>query len=264
MASPLAVLMRMRSPSNMTSTGDPYLDKRRQQIIGGDDELAPSELDQHLAQTQLSSQGAGGFSRDMIRDSGINALKKKLGLMQLQSEADTADEHVRGQYGVKQAEIGAREAASRQAANQEAIAARQEASQAAMMERLQQSLTQRDTAREDQQQFKVENPTGASRTTVPAQLYDAVNKARGGYESMANNPVSRFLFGNGRTSAYETALTNVLDRKGTLSEVQEVLPVLQQAPGASVDEKIANSGVPGLQSLDPYERQYLQLKLQGR
>jgi len=250
------ILTRLRSLSNVTPTGDAFVDKRRLQIQTGEDELAPSELEQRQTQMQMG----GEVSREMIRDHGIQALKQKLGMIAAESQAKLQPEIIKGEYGVRQAREAATAAEARRGANEQAAEARQERSLNSALQRAQLSQGGQDTRQEDRQAFELENPN-ATATAVPAQLYTEVSKARQGYESMANNPVSRFLFGSGRNAAYETSLTNVLDRKGTLAEVQEVIPVLQRVQGATIDEKIANSGLPGLQSLDPYERQYLQLKL---
>lgn len=94
----LQTLLRLQSPSNMRPA-DPYVAKRQAQIIGGEDALAPSELDQMKTQLQLGDQGLG-VSRDMIRDSGISTLRQKLGLAKAEEDAKTADAlAVAGQQG---------------------------------------------------------------------------------------------------------------------------------------------------------------------
>ena len=130
-----------------------------------------------------------------------------------------------------------------------------------MMERLQFSQGQQNTRQEDAQTFKQENPTGvASATAVPAQLYKNITDAQNTYGGVMSK-LGRMVGMNGGYTQLQSALTAALDRKGTLQEVDEVAGRLAGVAGNTVDEKIANSGIASLQQLDPYERQYLQLKM---
>lgn len=105
----LQTLLKMKSPSNFSPEGaDPYVLKRQAQIAGGDDALAPSELEQMQTQAGLGDRGLG-VSRDMIRDSGINSLKQKLGIMNATEEAKgraaIAPEIVKGQFGLQERQL---------------------------------------------------------------------------------------------------------------------------------------------------------------
>jgi hypothetical protein len=257
----LEVLQRLRSISNMTPTGNAYLDKRRGQIATGEDELAPSDLEQLQTQLALDKEGVS-VSRDQVRDAGIQQLKQRLGLMgrqhQMDMEKETAPEIIRGEYGVRSAEAAARAAADRLKFSADATAGRQEDNQRAIMERLDKTQGGLNTRQEDNQQFKVEHPNAGATTMVPAQLYDAVNKARA---AMPGNPLTKLLNGKSANAALEGALANVLDRKGTIKFMPDVLSRLQGVQGGSIDERIQATGDPAMQNLDPYERQYLALKL---
>jgi len=114
MATPnaLATLLKLQSPSNMNSTGDPYVDRRRSDIVSGMDEYAPSELDQRMVQSQLGDQGMG-VSRDMIRESGIQqgvqgarAQQEKLRQLLLPAQ-------IKGEYDVRAAQEASKAQADR-------------------------------------------------------------------------------------------------------------------------------------------------------
>lgn len=105
----LQTLLKMKSPSNFSVEGaDPYMLKRQAQIASGDDALAPSELEQMQTQAGLGNAGLG-VSRDMVRDSGINSLKQKLGIMNATEEAKgraaIAPEIVKGQFGLQERQL---------------------------------------------------------------------------------------------------------------------------------------------------------------
>jgi hypothetical protein len=260
MAGELAVLQKLRSVSNMNPTGDNYFDKRKQQIVGGEDALAPAPLEQLQTQLELGDQGIG-VSRDQISDSGISLLRRKLGLQAIQHqqemEKETQPEIIKGEYGVRAQEAGAKALADRLKFNSDATSARQEDNQAAIMARLDKTIGAQGARQEDAQQYKTDHTPAPA---VNPALYSAVQKAQTGYGGMLSK-ITRGLGGDGGRQALTAALTAVLDKKGTLPHMGGVADVLKQAPGATIDERIVNAGIPGLQQLDPYERQYLALTL---
>jgi hypothetical protein len=152
----LQSMMGLQSPSNMTAS-DPYVAKRRAQIVSGDEDYAPSEMDQLSAQLNLGDQGVG-VSRDMIRDSGMQALKQRLGMATAaagaKAQGDIATERVKGEYGLKAAEATARAAEDRMQANQDSIAQRTQMQIDAANSRQVAGFGQANAAREDAQAFK--------------------------------------------------------------------------------------------------------------
>lgn len=257
----LQTLLRMKSPTNLAAPRS----QNELDVLTGNDQWMPEGDSPELkvAQEGLARQTGMGFSRDALRGDILSKIKQKLGLQQIEHEQDLESkiqpEIVRGEYGVRAATEAGRAAADRLQYTQGQINSRAEQNQAAIMDRLQATQNGLNTRQEDSQTFRAEHPSGAA-ATVPAQLYKGVETARGGYDGVTGK-LGRMIGLDGGRSGLETALTAVLDRKGTLAEVHGVLPVLSKVPGATIDEKIVNSGIEGLQQLDPYERQYLQLKL---
>lgn len=100
----LQALLKLKSPSSFTPSGDDYYDKRHAAIVGGEADLEPSELELMGVQDQMP-----GMSRDRIRDSAMQHLRRTLGLKQIEHQQDmekaTAPEQIRGQYGLKAAEL---------------------------------------------------------------------------------------------------------------------------------------------------------------
>lgn len=256
----LAALLKMQSPSNMNSTGDPYVDRRRSEIVGGADEYAPSELEQMITQRQLGDQGMG-VSRDMIRSAGIDrgqdaekAAMQKLRMLVL-------PEQIKGQYGMATAEANARAAADRMQTNQDAIAARGEQSQRAIDARAAATQTGQNT----RQQVGIDAATAHQQAAiaarpVPAALQKGVDTARGNYGGVMSS-IGRAMGFNGGKDAYSTALEQAITANGTdMTELHQNAAQLAAAPGKSLDEKAAALGA-STDQLSPYERAWLQLKL---
>jgi hypothetical protein len=66
--------------------------------------------------------------------------------------------------------------------------------------------------------------------------------------------------------AYEMALTNYLGRAGSLADTQSAAQALTKVPGGTIEERLANAqndpNFPyDLSDLDPYELEYLKLKV---
>lgn len=237
-------LLRMSGSSNMTPTGDKYFDKRRQQIIGGDDELAPSQLEQHLVQDELG----GTYSRDMIRDAGISTLKRKLGLIGAEAQAKIQPEIIRGEYGVRAARESAVAAENRRQASANDSFERQERSQNSMMERLEKTLGATSARQEDRQQHDIDNPN-AGRGVTQGTLTQ-LQKVR---EGMPGNPLTRYFGGDAANERLKGALANVLEQRGTLG------PVSKAAAALKAGEQLNEEEQQWLQTLGPYEQEYLKL-----
>jgi hypothetical protein len=257
----LETLLALKSPSNMTATNDPYADKRKAAIMGGSADFEPSDLELHQAQDAMG----GVYSRDMIRDSGMQSLRRTLGLQDIKHRQDmervTAPEMIKGEYGVREAEATGRAAGDRLRFSADATAQRQDDNQKAIMDRLNLTIGAAGARQEDQQAFKEAHPTGVNTTVNPA-LYAAVQKAQAGYDSTMSSLARRMNQDGGR-QGLTSALTALLDKKGTLRDVGEVATHItkNKIPGKSIDEVINNSHEPGLAQLDPYERKYLALTL---
>jgi len=266
----LRALLGMQALSNQATPGvDPFVAKRRAQIYSGEDALANSEVEQRRAQM---AEPTLGLSREQYRDDAMNKLKKTLGMQQIQAQQELAlkmaPEQLKGEYDLRGREMsneGQLNVAKTYAQQREETAA---ANNAARAQAQQEMFMQHQADPNRSMTVAGVGSIGAAprqatppNTTVPAPLYKAVDEAKAAYESYANNPLGRTLFGASRNNNYSSALTNLLDKKGTLQEVEEVFGILRGVDGATIEEKIANSGDPAMQALDPYERQYLQLKL---
>lgn len=262
----LEALLKIKSPTNQTPTGNGYFDKRRSSIMGSAGNLEPSELELMDEQNRVAQPvGAysAGISRDRIRDSKMQTLSRELGLDAIdhshKMDLVTAPKIIEGEYGVQAADASGRALADRLNISQNGQNTRQDDAQDAALERLRLQIAAAGGRQEDQQQFKVDHPTGAAPSVNPS-LYANVSKAQNEYGGMLNG-LSRFVGGDGGRGAYESALTAVLDKKGTLKHMPDVENLLRTAQGNTIDERIAATGVPGMQQLDPYERQYLALRL---
>lgn len=205
-----------------------------------------------IAQEQIAKETGMGFSRDALRGNVLDSLRKQLGLQDIEHqqtmERVTAPQEIQGRYGVEAARVkGIADAETQNRYDQ----------------RQQALFGQQRKLQEDSQAatrgLKEDFPASGA-TTIPNQLYAGVTKARG---EMPTNALTKWWKGGQANSNLEGALTALLDRKGTLSDLNDpaLLGMLQNAPGATIDERINNAGQSGLQQLDPYERQYLQLKL---
>ncbi len=257
---PLATLLRLQSPSNMNSTGDSYLDRRRSDIVSGMDEFAPSELEQLTTQNQLGDSGLG-VSRDLIRQHGIQkgiegarAQQEKLRQLLLPAQ-------IKGQYDVAAAEAQGKAAGDRLRYSQNEQNARQAAQIAAMGGRQETGI---DAATEAAK-LKAAADAAKQQATIaarpiPAGIQKGVDTARGRYEGMGNNPLSRMIFGNEREAGYTTALEQALStHPEDFQALQGDFATLQSIPGATLAERIAATGAQD--TLNPYERAWLQLKL---
>ena len=250
----LATLLGLQSPSNMTATASPYFNKRRSQIVSGEETLAPSDLETMQAQLELGNQGLG-VSRDMIRDAGISSLRQRLGLAAAQEAAKTGDltavERVKGQYAVQAAAEAAKAAEARRSANAEDIAARQETSSQAAMDRLTAAMGGRKELQEGQQAFTAGrvSSTGLSAIARERQhLADVVAKEEPG-------TLAKFI---GRTNPRQQELDAFDD---TLSLAHKIAA---QFPDASAEEGLAQLGETGMTPAEVGQTQKFLLLLRGR
>lgn len=241
----LGVLTRLRSLSNMTPGGDGFVNKRRAQIVSGEDDLAPSEFEQFQVQDQMG----GRVSRDMIRDAGIQGLKQRLGIINAEAQAKLQPEIVKGEYGVKAAEVAARASADRLKYTQDSINGRTEKNQEAILSRLDKSLGSRSDLQEDRQQFEVDHPNANSGGPTQGTLTQ-LQKLR---ESAPGNALSKWWRGGAYNDQLKGALANVLEQKGTLGPVSAAAAAIKQ--GAQLNDEEQQ----WLQGLGPHEQEYLKL-----
>lgn len=239
----------------------------------GQAQFEPSEFelrDAQRAETEASRTPGGATftpSRESLRKDAMQRLRRGLALGQIEHgqalERDVIPAQVKGAFDVEAARVSA-----------EAAEARAEASSNNILERLllrndatagRQDVTQEglDRRQESGQQFKLENPTG-SQGVVPQGLFQALTEAEG---ARPTSGIGRmFDFGGAKANAFESALTNVLDRQGSLDDLIGVSGDLQQFEG-SLDERIGQlierspAFADYLRGLDLRERQYLELKL---
>lgn len=252
MPTPLETLRSMAGLSNLTPTGNAYADKRKAQIVSGEEEYAPSEVD--LMQEQLSPEGAG-FSRDQLRDSAMQKVKQALKMKALEHsqdmEARLAPVQLKGQFDLAASEASGRAMGDRLRFSQDSQNARSEANQAAILGRL-----------DKQQEFQgAQNDanravrTNAAATSVPASLSTNLQKAQASY----NSPISkagRFIGLSTGTEGYKTALTSLLQSQGSL---QSMLQAAQSYP--TVEAAVADAQRQGA-PLDPNEVAFLRLMME--
>ena len=258
----LRTLLRMRPPVT-----DPYVRRRQTEIDSGYDDMVPDadSVDAHLAQTDTFAETGWAPSRDSIRSSGLQKLRTTLRLDDRKHGQVMEREKQRGDFDLKKEEVSAKSLADRLRYTQESIGGRQDANQAAIMDRLNKTIAAQGARQEDAQQHRTEHPTSSARQPlVPAQLYQQADKARSSYEGVMSS-VGRKLGLDGGAANYEQSLTNILDRKGELEDAQAVLNGLTRYKG-SLDERIAAAQSDDtfefdLSQLDPYTRQYLSLKI---
>lgn len=147
-ADALRAMLRLPSVSNM-SNPDPYVAKRTAQIVSGEDEYAPADADLMIQQEGIARNTGMGFSRDQLRDAGMQHLRQQLALVeapeQIKAQAGLAQTNLKGQYDVKAAQAAATAAEARAQANQDAIAARTQQQIDATNSRFDREQTLRET-----------------------------------------------------------------------------------------------------------------------
>ncbi len=253
-AESLRTLLRLQSPTNVPVNGDPYMAKRRADILSGVEDYVPGgdSADYRAAQDAgmtVDEQGvrhqASAGSRDSYRASDIAKLKQVIGLKQAEDAASlqrvTAPQQIAGEFGVKRQELanqGNLEAEKVRAAGlRDQYSAR--ADQAAQVQAAKQAAV------------KPVSPTSAQTT--------ALSKARDAYGSMGNK-VRGFLHMQPQGRAeYESALNDVLVRSGSFDWISQMAKSAQ-ASGMTGSDAIAEAGSQGV-DLNPYEQEYLKLTL---
>lgn len=278
---PLATLVGLRSRSNMT--GAPGMTNRALDVVSGDDWMEPSEtelLDMQDAEGVGTRTSRGGDyttvrSRDSLRDSGMQTLKRTLGLAEIEAaneaEVEMAPERLRGQNQLRERQLanqGAERVARIGADQRVQVAEANAAAKEDALSRLLQGAPN-DRSVSVSGVGSVGAPrTAANRPAPPVQqgLYDAVTKARQARDSSMFAPIQRKM---GMTpsvdTAYEQALTNVIHRMGNMDDAQSVAAALQGYPGDIKAKMAAAQADPNfefdLTQLDPYTQQYLELKV---
>jgi hypothetical protein len=256
----LQTLLRLRSPQNMTGSTSQTRD-----IATGEDWMEPSELEQiegALSTNDAMMHRTGGAygwspSREQVRDAGMSNLRKTLNIGGIEHgrkmQTVTAPQQIAGEFGMKRQQLS----------NEGDLAVEKErrAGQQDYYKYLQDSGI--DPTRVSRggvsvstgagSQNQVDPPTGSQTT--------ALSKARTAYQGGTMNSVRRMLGmqPSGRQD-YEAALNDVLVRSGSLQGLQQALPELQQAQGATLEERILNAGYDAT-GLSPYEMEWLKLQL---
>lgn len=245
----MATLRRAIRPVN---DGDAYFARRQSEIVSGADDLLPGadSAGFKIAQAGVAKQHGVGVSRDALRQDAMAALKQKLGLAQMESDAQVRKAQTEGEYDIAAQREAAKAAADRLAYSQEQIGSRQEANQAAIMNRLDKSLG----AQAERQQVGIDAKAGQvnpSALTAIARERAALEKAVAEAEP---GVIGRFLRRpNPRASELEQF-------DNTLGWAQRIA---REFPDASAEEALAAMG----QSADPDELGRIQtflLMLRGR
>ncbi len=266
----LQSLLRSKSSSNMSAGADPYVVKRRAQMATGLDDMVPNAdgVRVKLAQEKLG----GGFSRDAIRDDMFSELQNVLGQKEIahQQEMEEAEvpQRIAGEFDIRKQNIAsqgnervARINADQRVSTAEANASAREASVADMLQAWRESGGNRALGVAGVGSMGAPPKAVAGvRGNVPANFYDAITKAE---DKQSGKLMTMLGGGGGARDQLKSALTNYLDRSGTLQDVDDpkLAAKLAGAQGNTIDERITNSGDPALQQLDVYERKYLKLKL---
>lgn len=172
----LASLLKMKSPSNMG--GAPGMSKRALDVTAGTDWMEPSE--DELLEAQ-NTEGVGTHSspngtyqsvrsRNDLRDSGMQVLKRKLGMAEIEHsqkmEAVERPLHIKGQYDVAAAKTAAEASADRFEQQQDNIDARQRNQIAATQANLQVTQGGQNARQEDAQQDRRERPPTAGPAVI--------------------------------------------------------------------------------------------------
>lgn len=152
----MARLRAMVSPQNMSAPKDAYLARRTADITSGYDDMVPDadSAEMKLAQIQTQRDTGVGFSRDDLRRGPMAALRQKFGLNQQANDARLQQVQAAGDADVEAAKVGAEAAADRLSYTQGQITSRQDANQAAIMERLNRTQSGQNARQEDQQAFR--------------------------------------------------------------------------------------------------------------
>lgn len=224
-------LLRLKSPSNVQALPS----KRSLDVVSGMDDFAPDPDSPELkmAQEGIARKTGMGFSREALRGDIMGKVKQVLGLQQIEHQQEmekaVVPEQIRGEYGVKQAETGAKALADRLKFSQDAIGQRQEANQAAIMDRLNVTQGAQNARQEDAQAFKAGNVNPAAITAI-------ANERKAIAAAQAKNAPNALMKMFGRSNPYDAQLETF---DNTLGYAQKIL---REHPNASAEEALAAMG----------------------
>lgn len=261
-SNPLETLHNMLSISNVGK-----LDQRGLDLAQGYGDYDPSDAELMDAQLETGS----GMSREALRTGTMSHIKQKLA-QQGQQQA----------YKMDLAHEKTAAEAQARAAQNEAILARQR-------ELADERANQAALTREDNQQFQSgqqaerlaqqellagqRQAAGSRNTMVPADMDKRLSDTRKTYQGshpvdylLDKLPGGGMLSGTqGRRQDYENSLVSVLTRQGSMQDLQAAVQGLAQYPGGLQDKLAAADADPNfefdLSGLDPYEQEYMKLKL---
>lgn len=240
----LRTLLKLKSPTNVTD--DPYMARRRNDIVSGVDDMV-AEGDSALYR-QKQDADKGRFSRESYRNDDLASIRNILGQKQIaheqQMERTERPLHIKGKYDVEAARAAAE-------ASMNSLVLRDE-----MMQNRANTKDDRIDARAADTQAAITGRVGLGSPTD--QMEKRLAASRSGYK----NSWLRKIPGMGNTGRndYESALVSALTKMGQMDTLQQDLADLKQQPGNTLDEKIANLGADA-SSLHPYEREWLELQL---
>jgi hypothetical protein len=255
----LETLLALKGGSNMNSTGDAYLDKRRSAIHTGEADYEPSEMELMDAQN-VSAPGSPygvSLSRDRVRDSAMQTMRRTLRLDDREHgqtmERVTAPEHIRGQYDVSAAQSQAEAAINKLLLGQQQQSMLQEDRQAHQTAQTQAQIDAALARQNDAQGFKQDTAKAPGLTQIASRRQMLMKAA----SDPKNEPgVLGGLFG--KTNQYKDQLAAF---DNTLAAAQGYA---QKYPTQSVEEILALEGEDGLTPEEHAQLSEFMLLLRGR
>ena len=226
-----SILQRLRSMSNVAPEGgSDYLARRTSDIHSGMDEMIPDadSADFKMAQAEIQKNLGIGVSRDELRRTPMALLRQKFGLNQQANDAKLREVETEGAADIEQARVGANAAADRLSYTQGQINQRQDANQAAIMDRLERTQSGQD----NRQQVAI----GAKPKVAPASTNMIARERQALAAAVAKEEpgaIGKFLR---RTNPRAAELENF---DNTLQWAQKIA---NEMPEASAEEALAAMG----------------------
>lgn len=215
---------------------------RELDILTGDDRFEPTELEQLETQLDIMGDTGIGVPRETIRSSGLQALKRKLGLEQVEHEQQleraVVPARVKGEYDVRAQTESAKAAMDRLTANAASIAERQQA----LQDRVDVRTGRTQEALDVRQQSRLDAQTGrqqAGRRINPSVL-NTLARLRGQSEAGEPGTISSF-FGakNKYRGALDQAVQNAIVNSGATADEQNVArKIATEFAGVPFDEAL--------------------------
>jgi hypothetical protein len=246
----LETLLGMQSDTNL-SGDDCYMKRRRASILSGEEDMAPDADSAETRATQflLGKKGLG-VSRESIQNDELAKVRQAIGMEQMKHQALMDRERQKGQFELA--------AADRQS---EALANKMLLQNFLMMGREGTRADRQDLRQDDAQEAAAALKSQTASTGVPTgDMVTRLSKSRQAYQGGPWNAI-KSAFGMERSGKqdYESALTDVLTRQGTLGGLQAAIKEAA-AVGMSGSQAIAEAEAQGAQ-LSPYEVEYIKLAL---